>query len=179
MGIEIERKFLLADDTWQAAVTSSKHIAQGYLVDVSALRQGMARASVRVRISGDNAWLNIKSVELGVSRAEYEVPVPLADAQSILDDLCDGVIEKIRHHVEIDGWLFEIDEFLGSNRGLWVVEIELPEPHASFPRPAWLGREVSDLPRYYNVNLIEHPFSAWSADERSAVDAAKTQGENA
>lgn len=179
MGIEIERKFLLASDAWRGAVTSSKHIAQGYLVDVRALREGMARASVRVRISGDNAWLNIKSVELGVSRTEYELPLPLADAQSMLDGLCDGVLEKIRHHVEIDGWLFEIDEFLGSNQGLWVAEIELPDPHASFPRPAWLGREVSQLPRYYNVNLIDHPFSAWSADERNAVDAGATQGENA
>jgi adenylate cyclase len=171
MGIEIERKFLLASDAWRAAVTSSMHIAQGYLVDVRALREGLARASVRVRISGENAWLNIKSVELGVSRAEYEWPLPLADARSMLDTLCNGVLEKTRHHVEIDGWLFEIDEFLGANRGLFVAEIELPEERAKFPRPAWLGREVSSLARYYNVNLIERPFAQWSDDERNAIDA--------
>ena len=172
MGIEIERKFLLANDDWRAAVTSSKHIAQGYLVGVRALRDGTARASVRVRISGDQAWLNIKSVELGVARAEYELPLPLDDAQTMLATLCNGVLEKIRHHVEIDGWLFEVDEFLGANRGLFVAEVELPEKDAVFPRPAWLGREVSTLARYYNVNLIERPYAEWSEDERHALDAA-------
>lgn len=172
MATEIERKFLLADDAWRSLVTSSKHIAQGYLVDVRALRNGTARASVRVRISGDEAWLNLKSVELGIERAEYELPLSLDDAQAMLATLCNGVLEKIRHHVEIDGWLFEIDEFLGDNRGLFVAEVELPDANASFPRPAWLGREVSSLERYYNVNLIEHPFAEWSAEQRNATDAA-------
>ncbi len=74
--------------------------------------------------------------------------------------------EKTRHHVDVDGWLFEIDEFLGENSGLTVAEIELPAVDASFPRPAWLGREVSNLERYYNVNLLEHPFTQWSVVER-------------
>jgi adenylate cyclase len=176
MGIEIERKFLLANDDWRAAVTGSKHIAQGYLVSVRALRDGTARASVRVRISGEQAWLNIKSVELGISRAEYELPLPLADAQSMLDTLCDGVLEKTRHHVDVDGWLYEIDEFLGDNSGLTVAEIELPAVDAWFPRPAWLGREVSKMARYYNVNLIEHPFVHWSAAERDASDVELALG---
>ncbi|GLQ48754.1 CYTH domain-containing protein [Dyella flava] len=179
MGIEIERKFLLASDAWRAAVTHSKHIAQGYLVNVRALRDGAARASVRVRISGEQAWLNIKSVELGIARSEYELPLPLADAQSMLETLCDGTLEKTRHHVDIDGWLFEIDEFLGDNRGLIVAEIELPATDADFPRPAWLGREVSDLARYYNVNLIEHPFAKWTDAERDATDAQLAQGDHA
>ncbi|HUB89036.1 MAG TPA: CYTH domain-containing protein [Dyella sp.] len=170
MGIEIERKFLLANDDWRKAITTSKHIAQGYLVGVRALRDGTARASVRVRISGDQAWLNIKSVELGIARAEYELPLALADAQAMLDTLCNGVLEKIRHHVDVDGWMFEIDEFLGANRGLVVAELELPETHAVYPRPDWLGREVSSLARYYNVNLLEHPYSEWNEDERSATD---------
>jgi adenylate cyclase len=126
---------------------------------------------VRVRISGEQAWLNIKSVQLGIARAEYELPLPLADAKSMLASLCDGLLEKTRHHVEVDGWLFEIDEFLGDNSGLIVAEIELPSQDAVFPRPAWLGREVSDLARYYNVNLIEHPFAQWSEAERDALDA--------
>jgi len=172
MATEIERKFLLADDAWRSMVTSSKHIAQGYVVDVRALRDGTARASVRVRISDDKAWLNLKSVQLGIERAEYELPLSLDDAHTMLGTLCNGVLEKIRHHVRIDGWLFEIDEFLGANRGLFVAEVELPEANASFPRPAWLGREVSRLERYYNVNLIEHPFAEWSVEERSAADAA-------
>ena len=172
MAIEIERKFLLANDDWRAEVSSSKHIAQGYLVDVRALRDGTARASVRVRISDDKAWLNIKSVELGVARAEYELPLPLDDAQTMLATLCNGVLEKIRHHVEIDGWLFEIDEFLGANSGLVVAEVELPEKDAVFPRPVWLGREVSTLARYYNVSLIDRPYTEWHEDERRAIDAA-------
>lgn len=179
MGIEIERKFLLANDDWRAVVAYSKQIAQGYLIDVRALRDGTARASVRVRVSGEQAWLNIKSVELGISRAEYELPLPLADAQTMLETLCDGVLEKTRHHVEIDGWLFEIDEFRGSNSGLFVAEIELPAADADFPRPAWLGGEVSDLARYYNVNLVEHPFAHWSDDERNATDAPSVSGEHA
>lgn len=171
MGIEIERKFLLANDDWRAAVQESKPIAQGYLVGIQAIRDGATRASVRARISGEQAWLNIKSIELGVSRAEYEYPVPIADAKSMLDTLCDGVLEKIRHHVDVDGWLFEIDEFAGSNAGLIVAEIELPTVDASFPRPSWLGREVSELERYYNVHLITYPFSQWSDAERAANDA--------
>ncbi|QAU25072.1 CYTH domain-containing protein [Dyella sp. M7H15-1] len=178
MGIEIERKFLLANDDWRAAVAQSKHIAQGYLIDVRALRDGAARASVRVRISGEQAWLNIKSVQRGIARIEYELPLPLTDAQSMLETLCDGVLEKTRHHVKIDGWLFEIDEFRGDNRGLLVAEVELPAMDASFPHPAWLGREVSNLERYYNVNLVEHPFAAWSADERDATDAPSVYGEH-
>jgi adenylate cyclase len=175
MGIEIERKFLLANDDWRAVVSSSKHIAQGYLVGVRALREGLTRASVRVRICGEQAWINVKSVELGVARAEYEVPLPLGEAQSMLDTLCDGVVEKTRHHVDVDGWLFEIDEFQGENKGLIVAEIELPATDASFPRPAWLGREVSHLARYYNVNLIEHPFARWSVAERDSADAESNQ----
>lgn len=170
MGIEIERKFLIANDDWRKAISTSKHIAQGYLVDVRALREGTARASVRVRISGEQAWLNIKSVELGVARAEYELPLALGDAQAMLDTMCNGVLEKIRHHVEVEGWTFEVDEFLGANRGLVVAELELPETHAAYPRPAWLGREVSTLARYYNVNLLEHPYADWSEDERNAID---------
>src|SRR5215469_6213719 len=171
MAIEIERKFLVANGDWRTAATGSMPIAQGYLVGVSALRDGTAKASVRVRLSGEQAWLNIKSVELGVARAEYEVPLPLADAQTMLGTLCDGVLEKTRHHVTVDGWLFEIDEFHGDNQGLIVAEIELPAADASFPRPSWLGAEVSHLARYYNVNLFEHPFANWSADERDATDA--------
>jgi adenylate cyclase len=169
MGIEIERKFLLSDDSWRAAVTQSERIAQGYLVGAQALRDGTARASVRVRRSGDHAWLNIKSAQLGIERAEFEYPMPLADAEQMLASLCDGVLEKIRHHVTVDGVLFEIDEFFGDNAGLVVAEVELVTVDASFPRPSWLGREVSHLARYYNVNLIAHPYALWTQDERQAA----------
>jgi len=172
MAIEIERKFLLTSDDWRAAVEHSEPIAQGYLVGAQALREGHARASVRVRLAGEQAWLNIKAATLAIARAEFESPVPVADARELLANLCDGVLEKTRHHVRVDGVLFEIDEFGGDNAGLIVAEVELPTVDAPFPRPAWLGREVSRLPRYYNVNLIAHPYRQWSPAERAAEDAA-------
>ncbi|NKJ20676.1 CYTH domain-containing protein [Dyella sp. SG609] len=171
MGVEIERKFLLRGDGWRTQAGSSERIAQGYLVGAEALRAGLARASVRARIAGERAWLNIKSAELGIQRAEFEYPIPVADAEALLARLCGGVLEKFRHLVTVDGVTFEIDEFLGDNAGLVVAEVELDAPDAPFPRPAWLGREVSALARYYNVNLIEHPYARWTAAERAADDA--------
>lgn len=172
MGIEIERKFLLADDSWRHAVEHSEEIAQGYLVDAAALSAGHARASVRARLCGNRAWLNIKAARAGIERAEFDYPIPPDDARVLLATLCDGVLEKMRHHVRVDGVLFEIDEFRGDNEGLLVAEVELPAVDAAFPRPSWLGREVSALTRYYNVNLIAHPYRSWSVAERDAEDAA-------
>jgi len=172
VAIEIERKFLLANDDWRAGVESSEPIAQGYLVGAQALRDGTARASVRARLAGTQAWLNVKAARLGIERAEFEYPIPLDDAKDLLATLCDGVLEKTRHHVRVDGVLFEIDEFGGDNHGLVVAEVELPAVDAPFPRPSWLGREVSALTRYYNVNLIAHPYRQWSPAERAAEDAA-------
>jgi adenylate cyclase len=172
MPIEIERKFLLANDGWRAGIERSEPIAQGYLVGAQALRDGTARASVRARLAGDRAWLNIKAATQGIARAEFEYPIPASDARTLLATLCDGVLEKTRHHVRVDGVLFEVDEFEGDNRGLIVAEVELPAVDAPFPRPPWLGREVSTLLRYYSVNLIAHPYRQWSPAERAAEDAA-------
>ena len=172
MAIEIERKFLLANDGWRAGIERSEPIAQGYLVGAQALRDGTARASVRARLAGTQAWLNIKAARLGIERAEFEYPIPVDDARDLLATLCDGVLEKTRHHVRVDGVLFEVDEFAGDNRGLIVAEVELPAVDTPFPRPPWLGREVSTLARYYNVNLIAHPYRQWSPAERAAEDAA-------
>lgn len=171
MAIEIERKFLLANEDWRAQIEYSETLAQGYLVGAQALRDGSARSSVRARIAGDKAWLNIKAAVAGIARAEFEYAIPLADAQALLATLCDGVLEKIRHHVHVGDALFEIDEFLGSNAGLIVAEIELSAVDAAFPKPAWLGAEVSALTRYYNVNLIAHPYAQWSPPEHAAEDA--------
>lgn len=166
MGVEIERKFLLEGDAWRAQVSQSQRMRQGYLVDADALAAGLARSSVRVRVAGDQAWLNIKSAELGIARTEYEYPVPVADAEHMLEHLCRGRVSKTRHLVPIDGFTFEIDQFEDDNAGLLVAEIELPTKDSDFPRPAWLGREVSHLARYYNVQLIAHPWRDWSAAER-------------
>ena len=167
MGKEIERKFLLTGEGWRALVESSMPMAQGYLVGAAALTAGHARASVRVRVAGNEAWLNIKSSVRGIERAEFEYPVPLADARDMLDTLCDGKVEKIRHHVRVEDTMFEIDEFAGSNHGLVVAEVELDHANEAIPRPSWLGREVSDEKRYYNVFLVDHPFAQWTDAERS------------
>lgn len=155
MGTEIERKFLLANDGWRSAVTKSVAIRQGYLA-------GSATCSVRVRLTGEEARLNIKSATLGIQRQEFDYGIPPADAEVMLRDLCGGkVLHKTRHYVAHAGHVWEIDEFAGSNTGLVVAEVELAAVDEPYQRPPWLGEEVSHERRYYNVCLIEHPYSAW------------------
>ncbi len=166
MGIEIERKFLLADDTWRRGVSRRRSMEQGYLIDAAAYQMHLSRCSVRVRIGDDQAWLNIKAARQSITRREYEYPVPLDEAREMLEELCNETVRKVRHDVHVDGHLFEIDVFENANDGLVVAEIELPAEDAPFPHPSWLGAEVSHLPRYLNVNLATHPYSAWSNAER-------------
>ncbi len=166
MAIEIERKFLLRDARWRTQIVRSRRFAQGYLVGVAAHAMGAARASVRVRVAEADAWLNIKAARTTIEREEYEYPIPRADAERMLARLCGPIVEKIRHDVPIDGFVFEVDEFLGANAGLVVAEIELPTADAAFPRPAWLGREVSRDARYLNVHLAEYPYSTWDLAQR-------------
>lgn len=160
-GHEIERKFLLASDAWRAEVSHSARLEQAYLTPPAG-GEG-ARASVRVRSDGARAWLNLKSRTLGAVRREFEYEVPLADARVMLDALCAGAaILKTRHYVKRGAHTFEIDEFDGENAGLVVAEIELGAEDEVFERPTWLGAEVTDDPRYYNVNLVTHPYCRWS-----------------
>ena len=160
MPREIERKFLLKSDTWRADVRRRRPMSQGYLASGG-------RVSVRVRVAGDAAWLNIKAGGLVASRQEYEYPVPAGEARELLD-LAEGpLIEKTRHFVEHGGNTWEIDEFHGENLGLVVAEIELDREDEPFQRPAWLGKEVTHLERYYNVCLVKHPFRAWTEAERN------------
>ncbi|MBO9663467.1 CYTH domain-containing protein [Dokdonella sp.] len=166
MPIEIERKFLVVGDAWREKVSRSERMMQGYLAGPPA-----ARCSVRVRIGGAAAFLNIKSATPGVQRDEYEYAIPTEDAQRLLRTLAGDVVEKVRHYVEVDGHTFEIDEFAGDNAGLIVAELELDRVDEPFPRPGWLGREVSELVRYYNLHLAAHPYSRWSDEERNADDA--------
>jgi len=175
MAVEIERKFLVVGDDWRAQTQRSQRLVQGYLTrsEVSDGRErplpdgARAACSVRVRIGGDRAWLNIKSAIAGIERREYEYVIPLTDAERMLAEFCPLVMEKIRHHVPFAGAMFEVDEFLGDNAGLIVAELELQSPTDEFPRPSWLGLEVSDRPRYYNVHLLQHPYSRWNARERA------------
>lgn len=167
MGIEIERKFLVVGDAWRAQARRPQRLRQGYLS--APQLDGAPPCSVRVRIADDAATLNLKSATAGIRRDEFEYAIPLADAQALLA-LAHGVIDKVRHHVDAGPHVFEIDEFLGDNAGLVVAEIELRAIDEAFERPVWLGREVSDLKRYYNLHLGAHPYSRWSEAERNADD---------
>ena len=154
MGIEIERKFLLVGDAWRG-LGEPVLLRQGYL---SSQRERV----VRVRIEGGAAMLTIKGVSVGASRGEWEYPIPLADAEQLLDGLCERpLIEKYRRRIEFAGNVWEVDEFLGANDGLVVAEIELASEDQAFERPDWVGDEVTDDARYFNANLIRKPFSLW------------------
>ncbi len=155
MGVEIERKFLLANADWRAQAQAGTSYEQGYL------RKG--DTTVRVRIAGDRAFLTIKGPSSGCRRLEYEYPVPESDAREILDSLCVGpIIQKTRYLVSAHGKTWEIDEFHGDNAGLLLAEIELEAEDETISLPPWIGREVTDDPRYYNVNLMDNPFTQWS-----------------
>lgn len=170
MGIEIERKFLVTGDGWREAAHEVVPMAQGYLNDLGALDRGEQKASVRVRIQGEAAFLNLKSRELGHTRQEFDYPIPVADARALLALCVGGVIDKRRHYVRHAGHLWEVDEFLGDNAGLVVAEIELGHADEAFVKPAWAGRQVTDAARYYNLALASRPYSQWSGDERAATD---------
>ncbi len=171
MAIEIERKFLVTGDGWRAAAHEVVPMAQGYLNDLAAMDTGAMKASVRVRIAGDAAHLNLKSRELGHTRQEFEYPIPVADARALLALSVGGLVDKRRHLVKVGGHLWEVDEFLGDNAGLVVAEIELADADESFQRPDWLGVEVTDESRYYNLALASQPFSQWSAQQRAGMAA--------
>ena len=158
MAVEIEHKFLLANNDWRQQVSYSVKYKQGYL-------SAVATSSIRVRISNDQAWLNIKSATIGTHRHEYEYEIPLSDAQEIITNLCSKpIIEKTRHIVINENNTWEIDEFEGENQGLIVAEIELDETGQIFSKPPWIGLEVTGDLRYYNNNLAMHPYSEWRED---------------
>lgn len=158
MAIEIEHKFLLANDGWRKHVSHSVLYRQGYL-------SSQPTSSIRVRISDNQAWLNIKSATIGTQRHEYEYEIPLSDAHEILNNLClKPVIEKTRHFVMHENHQWEIDEFDGENAGLIVAEIELEAADEIFAKPDWLGEEVTQDVRYYNNNLARQPYNLWRDD---------------
>jgi adenylate cyclase len=155
MGTEIERKFLVANDRWREYASGGKKFLQGYL-------GGNDACSIRVRLEGDQANLNIKSRTLGIQRNEYEFPIPLPETETILQSLCEKpLIEKTRFCVTHDNHLWEIDVFSGENEGLVVAEIELASADEAFTIPDWAGDEVSGDPRYYNVCLVSNPYKNW------------------
>ncbi len=155
MAVEIERKYLLKNDSWRNTCSEGKKYLQGYLL-------GSELASVRVRLEGDAAFLNIKSMSLGVVRSEYEYAIPNADANEMLENLCvKPLISKMRYIVMYQNKKWEIDVFDGDNFGLIVAEIELQAEDEKFELPDFIDKEVSNDPRYYNVNLVERPYIKW------------------
>jgi adenylate cyclase len=152
---EIERKYLVLSDAWREQVCRQTSYRQGYLMSSPA-------SSVRVRIGGGKAHLNIKSATVGATRLEFEYPVPLDDAETMLRELCDGaLVEKTRYEVEHEGRTWEVDVFEGDNAGLVVAEIELEDEAEEVPIPPWAGEEVTDNPRYYNACLVSRPYRDW------------------
>ena len=154
MGKEIERKFLVKGDSWRAGA-HGKRYRQGYLSTVK-------ERTVRARVAGDQGFITIKGLTVGDSRPEYEYEIPLADANEILDQLAEKpIIEKTRYRIPQGDVVFEVDEFEGVNKGLIVAEVELKSEDQKFDKPAWLGNEVSNDPRYFNANLVAKPFMTW------------------
>lgn len=152
MPIEIERKFRVTGTVWRTA--DGQRICQGYL-------NRDQHRTVRVRVAGAQAFLTIKGVTTGATRAEFEYAIPLADAEALLA-LCDGpLIDKVRHRVEHGGLLWEVDEFLGDNAGLVVAEVELASEGQAITLPPWVTEEVTTDSRYFNSSLATHPFNRW------------------
>jgi len=152
-SVEIERKFLVVD-TWRPR-DAGLTLRQGYL-------NSAKERVVRVRVAGNTAQLTVKGQTIGVTRSEFEYAIPVLDAQFMLDHLCERPLIEKRRHLENHGThSWEIDVFEGVNAGLVIAELELASEDEPFERPPWLGAEVSSDPRYYNNNLMLHPFTTW------------------
>ncbi|MGQ0600458.1 MAG: CYTH domain-containing protein [Anaerolineales bacterium] len=154
MGTEIERKFIVVGEGWRAGATGVRY-RQGYLSTETG-------ATVRVRLAGDEAFLTIKGARVGLGRPEFEYPLPRADAEYMLDQLCrKPLIEKDRYRVQHGGLVWEVDEFLAENEGLLVAEVELESEDQPVALPEWVGPEVSTDVRYTNAYLVSHPYNTW------------------
>ena len=154
MAIEIERKFLVKERPFAMAKKSLK-INQGYILNEKS-------KVIRVREKGDDYFLTIKGNNIGISRLEYDFPISKDDAEELIIHFCKTtLIEKTRHYVEHKGHTWEVDEFHGTNDGLIVAEIELESEDEKFEIPNWIGGEVTQDERYYNMNLAVHPYTSW------------------
>ena len=154
--IEIERKFLVTSEAFKTEAFTQNRISQGYLSSVPG-------RTVRVRIKGNKGFLTIKgaSNESGLSRFEWEKEIPIDEASALLKLCEEGVIDKTRFEVKMGNHVYEIDEFYGENEGLIMAEIELESEIETFEKPNWLGKEVTNYPRYYNSYLSKNPYKKW------------------
>lgn len=154
MAKEIERKYLVKGTAWQTLAKETVY-RQGYLSTVQ-------ERTVRVRTIEDKGYLTIKGISVGATRTEYEYQIPVEDANAMLDELCERpIIEKKRYVLEYEGLIWEIDEFAGVNRGLIIAEVELSDENQKIVLPNWVGEEVTGDPKYFNSNLIKHPYTEW------------------
>ncbi len=159
MGMEIERKYLMASDDWRGRADGVDY-RQGYLSTVK-------ERTVRVRTIADRGFLTIKGISTGASRREYEYEIPAGEAHEMLDELCERpLIEKRRFEITHAGLIWEIDEFSGDNAGLIIAEVELESEDQLIDFPSWIGEEVTGDPRYFNSSLVANPFSTWSESDR-------------
>ena len=155
MPKEIERKFIVATDTWRNNIEDKTPMCQGYIRSLD--------CTVRVRVAGTTGYLTLKGRTSNFTRDEYEYEIPLQDAKEMLNKLCHGgSVEKFRYRIIVDGDEWVVDEFIGKNAGLIMAEIELTAENQSFSTPEWLGKEVSHDSRYTNGALAMKPFSTWS-----------------
>lgn len=155
MAVEIERKFLLSNDSWKETKPHFKRFKQAYFCNTN-------NVSIRVRITHGKAWISFKSATREISRFEYEYPIPENEAEHMIQLFSQGaVISKTRYFIPIDQHIWEIDVFEGDNEGLCVAEIELKSENEPFSKPDWLGEEVSQDVRYFNCNLVDHPYKEW------------------
>lgn len=158
MGTEIERKFLIKDDSWRKDAGPGTLLRQGYL----AAGEGL---SVRIRTDGERAWLTVKGPADGLSRAEFEYAVPPEDAAAMLKLCGPRILEKRRHRIECAGRDWEIDEFLGDNAGLIMAEVELNRADEEVALPPWIGLEVSGDQRFENASLSSKAYRLWATEE--------------
>ena len=156
MGIEIERKYLVHNREWEILAQKSFELRQGYL-------SSSPDKTIRIRCSGDEAWITLKNKAHNGLRKEFEYAIPLHDAIEMLHEwAADSLVHKTRYHVPFGGYLWEVDVFHGANEGLILAEIELPSVDTAFEKPSWLGEDVTEDHRYSNSNLSQHPFQSWS-----------------
>jgi len=153
MAEEIERKFLVIDDSWKSSITRSVHIRDGLIASDDGRK-------VRVRISDQSATITIKGQRVGVIRPEFEYPIPLSDAQELLRMCESHHLEKRRYCVPYEGLNWQIDVYEGTLKGIVLAEIEMKTANQTFNIPRWIGREVTNDPKFRKINMLAERLSA-------------------
>jgi adenylate cyclase len=156
MAQEIERKFLVKNDSYKEQAVKATRITQGYISSVP-------ERTVRVRIKGEKGFITIKGIgnESGASRFEWEKEIPVEEVKDLLKICEPGIIDKTRYLVPVGNHTFEVDEFYGDNEGLVIAEVELKDENEDFEKPDWLGEEVTGDVKYFNSMLMKNPYKNW------------------